>query len=142
MGHDLLAAKERDLKPLLDESSEILGLDYEQTETMEDFLNLAWFAGTQSGRDQMQARATEKEPDIKAVAIGRLEADFKILMERSADSLNLTVPLTIAMWGYLHEAWMAGNHTCETEMMALYIELKSDVGEEARRWLEERGGSR
>jgi hypothetical protein len=141
MRNDLLRAKERDLKPLLEESSEILDLDYEQTETMEDFLNLAWFAGTRSGRDQMEARATQKEPDVKAVAIGRLEADFKVLMENSADMLNLTVPLTISMWGYLHEAWMAGNRTCEAELMALYIELKSDVGEEALQWLEGKGES-
>lgn len=138
MGNDLLAAKERDLKPLLEESVEILDLDLDQAETMEDFLNLAWFAGTRSGRDQMDARATQPEPDVKAVAIGRLEADFKGLMEQSADALNLTVPRTITMWGYLQEAWMAGNRTCEAELMALYIELKSDVDEEAQRWLEEK----
>jgi hypothetical protein len=142
MSNDLLAAKERDLQPLLEESSETLELGYERTETMEDYLNLAWFAGTRAGRDQMDARATQKEPDVKAVAIGRLEADFKGLMEESADALNLTVPRTITMWGYLHAAWMAGNRTCEAELMALYIELKSDVGEEARKWLEEKGGSK
>jgi hypothetical protein len=140
MGHDLLTAKERDLAPLREESSQVLDLDYERTEAMEDFLNLAWFAGTRAGRDQMQARATEQEPDVKAVAIGRLEADFKVLMEQSAAALNLTVPQTITMWGYLHDAWMAGNRTCEAEMMALYIELKSDVGDEALKWLEEKGG--
>jgi hypothetical protein len=136
MGKDLLAAKERDLQPLLDESSEILDLDYEQTEAMEDFLNLAWFSGTRSGHDQMQARATEPDPDVQAVAVAHLKADFKGLMEQSADTLNLTVPRTINMWNYLHEAWMAGSRTCETELMALYIELKSDVGEEAREWLQ------
>jgi hypothetical protein len=137
MGNDLLAAKERDLKPLLDESSEILDLDYDQTEAMEDFLNLAWFSGTRSGRDQMQARATEADPDIQAVAVSHLESDFKGLMDQSADTLNLTVPRTISMWNYLHDAWMAGNRTCEAELMALYIELKSDVAEEALKWLEE-----
>ena len=135
-GRDLLAAKERDLRPLLGESSEVLDLDYEQAEAMRDFLNLAWFSGTQSGRDQMRARATESDPDIEAVAARHLESDFKSLMDRSADLLNLSVPRTISMWNYLHKAWMAGNRTCEAEMMALYVELKSDVGEEARRWLE------
>jgi hypothetical protein len=139
MGNDLLAAKERDLKPLLDESSEILDLDYDQTEAMEDFLNLAWFSGTRSGRDQMQARATEPNPDVQAVAVSHLESDFKGLMDQSADTLNLTVPRTISMWNYLHDAWMAGNRTCEAELMALYIELKSDVGEEALKWLEGKG---
>jgi hypothetical protein len=137
MRNDLLAAKERDLKPLLEESAEILDLDYGQTEAMEDFLNLAWFSGTRSGRDQMNARATESNPDLEAVAVSHLESDFKGLMDQSADTLNLTVPRTINMWNYLHEAWMAGNRTCATEMMALYIELNSDVGDEALKWLED-----
>jgi hypothetical protein len=137
MKRDLLAAKERDLRPLLEESSEVLDLDYEQTEAMEDFLTLAWFAGTRSGRDQMNARATEADPDIAAVAVSHLESDFKGLMDQSADTLNLTVSRTIRMWNYLHSAWMAGNRTCEAEMMALYLELTSDVGEEALKWLDE-----
>ena len=140
MKNDFLAAKERDLAPLLTESAAVLDLDHEQAATLEGFLELAWFAGTRAGRDQMDARATQPEPDVKAVVVGRLEADFKGLMEQSADALNLTVPLTITMWGYLHEAWMAGSRTCEAEMMALYIEIKSDVGEEARKWLEDEGG--
>jgi hypothetical protein len=139
LGSDLLAAKERDLQPLLDESAETLGLDYEQTEAMEGFLNLAWFSGTRFGRNQMQARTAQGEPDVPAVAISQLEAEFKALMEESADTLNLTVPRTIDMWNYLHEAWMAGNRTCEAEMTALYIETQSDVGAEALRWLEEKG---
>ncbi len=140
-GNDLIAAKERDLKPLLEESAEVLQLDYGQTEAMEDFLNLAWFSGTRSGRDQMEARATQEDPDVKSVAIERLEVDFKALMDRSADVLNLTVPRTICMWNFLHDAWMAGNRTCETEIMALYIETQSDVGEEARKWLDDIGKS-
>jgi hypothetical protein len=139
MRRDFIAAQERDLQPLLEESVEILDLDYEQSEAMEDFLILAWASGTRSGRDQMEARATKPRPDVRAVVIANLEADFKSLMEESADALNLTVPRTINMWNYLHEAWMAGNRTCETELMALYIEIKSDVGEEALRWLQERG---
>jgi hypothetical protein len=138
MGRDLLAAKERDLRPLLEESTEILELDHEQAEAMADFLTLAWFAGTRSGRDQMDARATEANPDVEAVAVSHLESDFKGLMDQSADTLNLTVPRTIDMWNYLHAAWMAGNHTCEAEMMAMYLERTSDVGEEALKWLEEK----
>lgn len=137
MGRDLLAAKERDLKPLLEESVEILDLDLEQTELMEDFLNLAWFSGTRSGRDQMNARATQSNPNVEAVAITNLKSEFKGLMDQSANTLNLTVPRTIEMWNYLHDAWMAGNRTCEAEMMALYLETQSNVGEEAQKWLEE-----
>jgi hypothetical protein len=138
MGKDLLAAKERDLRPLLEESTELLELDYDQTEAMEDFLTLAWFAGTRSGRDQMNARATEANPDVEAVVVAHLESDFKGLMDQSANALNLTVPRTISMWNYLHEAWMAGNRTCEAEMMAMYLEHTTDVGEEALEWLEEK----
>lgn len=139
MRNDLLAAKERDLRPLLEESSEILALDHRQAEAMDDFLTLAWFAGTRSGRDQMNARATESNPDIEAVAVSHLESDFKGLMDQSADTLNLTVPRTINMWNYLHAAWMAGNRTCEAEMTALYLETQSDVGAEALEWLEGEG---
>ena len=139
IGEDLLAAKERDLRPLLEESSEALELDCEQTEAMEDFLTLAWFSGTHSGREQMNARATEVDPDIEAVAVSHLESDFKGLMDQSADTLNLTVPRTIGMWNYLHAAWMAGSRTCEAEMTALYLELRSDVGEEALEWLKGKG---
>jgi hypothetical protein len=133
--NDLLAAKERDLKPLLEQSEEVLDLDYEQIEAMEDFLNLAWFSGIRSGQAQMHARATEADPDIRAVAVKHFEADFKELMERSADTLNLSLPGTISMWSFLHQAWMAGNRTCEAELMGLYLEMKSDVAEEALDWL-------
>jgi len=139
MGRDLLAAKERDLEPLREESAHVLELDYDQTEVMEDFLDLAWFSGTRSGRDQMNARATQRNPDVKALAISNLQTEFKGLMHESADSLNLTVIGTITMWNYLHEAWLAGTRTCETEMMAIYLETQHDVGEEASKWLQERG---
>ncbi len=138
-GNDLLAAKERDLKPLREESADQLDLDYEQTAALEDYLDLAWFSGTRSGHAQMQARATEPEPDIRAVAVESLESEFKVLMDESAETLNLTVPKTISMWNFLHQAWMAGNRTCEAELMGLYLELKSDVAEEALKWLEEEG---
>lgn len=135
-GSDLLAAKERDLKPLQEESEEILEIDYEQAEAMEDFLNLAWCSGIRAGRAQMQARATEDKPDIRAIAVEHFEADFRELMEQSADALNLSLAGTIAMWSLLHQAWMSGNRTCEAELFGLYLEMKTDVAEEALEWLE------
>jgi hypothetical protein len=138
-GNDLLAAKERDLKPLLEEIEETLELDYDQGEAMEDFLNLAWFAGIRSGQAQMNARATEENPNVRAVAIEHFETDFKDLMEQSADLLQLSLPSTISMWALLHQAWMAGNRTCEAELMGLYLQMKSDVAEEAREWLDGEG---
>lgn len=135
-GNDLLVAKERDLKPLRGESEDALGLDYEQTEAMEDFLDIAWCAGLRSGQAQMEARAKERRPNIAAVAIRHFEEDFKELMEESADTLNLSLAGTISMWSFLHQAWMAGNRTCEAEMMGLFMEVKNDVAEEALKWLE------
>jgi hypothetical protein len=140
-GNDLLAAKERDLKPLLQEGED-LDLDYAQTEALEDFLNLAWFSGIRAGQAQMNERATQKEPDVRTVAIHHFEADFKGLMEQSADALNLSLPGTISMWGLLHQAWMAGNRTCEAELMGLYLERQADVTEEAQRWLDDEGEGR
>jgi hypothetical protein len=91
----------------------------------------------------MEARAKERRPNIAAVAISHFEEDFKELMEESADTLNLSLASTISMWSFLHQAWMAGNRTCEAEMLGLFMEMKSDVAEEAAKWLksEEEGGS-
>lgn len=137
--NDLLAAKERDLKPLREESGDALGLDYEQTEEMEDFLDSSWCAGLRSGQAQMEARAKERNPNIAAVAIEHFEVDFKELMEESADALNLTLANTIVMWSFLNQAWMAGNRTCEAEMMGLFMEVTNNVAEEAQKWLEDEG---
>lgn len=138
-GEDLLAAKERDLTPLREECVAVLKLDASQTLAMEGALDSAWFSGMRAGHDQLEARATQSDPDLRAVAVARLESEFKGLMEVAADRLNLTLSETISMWGLLHQAWMAGNRSGETELMALYVELNTDVPEEVRRWLEERG---
>lgn len=108
---------------------------------MEASLDSAWFSGLKAGHDQMEARATQRKPDIRAVAVERLESEFKALMEEAADHLNLSLTETISMWGLLHQAWMAGNRSGEAELMALYIELNTDVAGEVRRWLEQRGDS-
>jgi hypothetical protein len=136
-GDDLLVAKERDLEPLLEESTELFDLDYDQMIAMEDWLTLAWCSGIRSGHAQLEAKATQTDPDLGAVAARQFESDFKPLMLKSADSLNLTMPATISMWSFLREAWMAGNRTSTHELMRLYIEVNSDVPEEARQWLEE-----
>lgn len=134
--NDLLSAKERDLKPLLGESADCLDLDYSQTADMEAFLNEAWFSGTRSGHAQMRERANQRRFDIKPVGLEEIEAGFKELMEESADTLNLTLGETIRMWGFLGEAWIAGTQTCEAELMATFLELRSDVAQEALDWLE------
>jgi hypothetical protein len=140
-GEDLLAARERDLAPLREECIEVLRLDAGQTTAMGESLDSAWFSGMRAGHDQMEARATQRDPDLRAVAVARLETEFKGLMEEAAERLNLTLTETISMWGLLHQAWMAGNRSGSAELMALYVELNTDVAEEVRRWLEERGDS-
>jgi hypothetical protein len=141
-GEDLLAAKEQDLAPLREECVGMLNLDAGQAAAMDASLDSAWFSGLRAGHDQMEAQATQENPDIRAVAVGRLESEFKVLMEATAERLNLTLPETISMWGLLHQAWMAGNRSGSAELMALYVELNTDVAEEVRRWLEERGDTK
>lgn len=133
---DLLRAKERDLKPLLEEGVRCLDLDREQALAMDGFLHEAWFGGTRSAHAQMRERTIQRRFDIAPVGVAEIEAEFKALMEESADALNLTVGLTVRMWGFLSEAWIAGTQTCEAELMATFFELRSDVSEEAQKWLE------
>jgi hypothetical protein len=134
---DLLSAKERDLKPLLGESVAMLELDSEQTLEMDAFLTEAWVHGTNAGHAQILTRTLQREATVNRAGIKKVEAEFKALMEESADALNLTVDETISMWSYLGQAWIAGTRACETEVMASLLETKSDVAEEALRWLEE-----
>jgi hypothetical protein len=134
-GNDLLAAKERDLGPLREESADLLDLDPDQEATLAAFLEAAWLSGLRAGYEQMRARATERDPDLRAVAVEQLESRFKPSMEQAAERLNLSLNETICMWGLLHKAWLAGNRSCETELMALYLEVNSDVAGEIQRWL-------
>lgn len=134
---DLLSAKERDLKPLLEESGESLDLDYEQIVEMERFLDEAWFFGSRNGHAQMRARVAARNFQIAPVRVEEIEVQFRALMEASADVLNLSVNLTMTMWGILSRAWSAGTQTCEAELMALLIERDSDIASEALKWLEE-----
>lgn len=133
---DLLSAKERDLKPLLEESAEALDLDYSQLVEMERYLDEAWFFGSRSGHAQMQARVEARRFDIPPVRVKEIEVEFKALMEASADSLNLTTMMTVCMWSILSQAWVAGTKACEAELIALLIEQNSDIASEAQEWLE------
>jgi hypothetical protein len=133
---DLLSAKDRDLKPLLEEGAESLDLDFDQLVEMERFLNEAWFFGSRSGHAQMRARVAARKFDIAPVRVEQIETEFRALMEASAEVLDLSTNLTLSMWGILGRAWTAGLHSCEAELMALMIERNSDVASEALEWLE------
>ncbi len=136
---DILAAMERDLTPLVRESTDSLELDRCQLAEMRSFLVEAWFGGTRSAHAQMHERATQRRFDVGVVGLAELEASFKGLMEDSADTRNLTLPRTIALWDILTRAWIAGTHSCEAELLAIFVEMNSDVAEEALNWLEEQG---
>jgi len=138
---DLLTAKERDLNPLVQESAQSLDLDAGQVEQVETFLNEAWFSGTRSGHAQMVVRTVERKARIKPVGLDEVEAEFKVLMEDSADTLNLTVHHTLDLWDFLGRAWIAGTRTCETEIMGSFIASRSDVAQEALDWLKDSGHS-
>jgi hypothetical protein len=134
---DLRSAKERDLRPLLQDSIDALELDSCKADRMESFLTEAWVHGTNASHAQILARTLQREATTGRAGIEKVETEFKALMEESADALNLTVDQTIVMWSYLGQAWIAGTHSCETEVMASLLETKSDVAEEALRWLED-----
>ena len=133
---DLLTAKERDLKPLLEEGVASLDLDGGQREAMERFLNEAWFFGSRHSQAQMRARVAARRFDIAPVAVEGIESEFRALMEASAEVLDLGIGRTICMWGILGRARSAGTSTCDAEMVALLIERSSDVAGEALEWLE------
>lgn len=140
------SAKERDLKPLLAEGVETLELDERRAGQMEVFFEGAWFSGVRNGHTKLVSqvgrfregpdcpdpRQLPADPDL----LERVEAEFKEMMEASAKALNLPVVSTLAFWEYLLRAWAAGARAYEDEVMAALIERESDVGAEARRWLE------
>jgi hypothetical protein len=136
--NDLLAAKERDLAPLLRESSTSLDFDATQASEMSAFLSEAWFLGANAGHSQVMTRALQREADVDRAGVEKVEAEFKALMERSADALELPADETISMWSVLGKAWIAGAHACETEALANFLKEDSGIAEEALRWLEDK----
>jgi hypothetical protein len=130
---NMLEAERQALQPLLRESTAALDLNEEQIIDMDGFLAQAWIAGALAGHANMTAKVLDKSLDL-----GDFEARIKPLVEESADTLNLTISQTLHMWDYLSQAMVAGVKSCEAELMAMLIEQKHDVSEEALQWLEER----
>jgi hypothetical protein len=137
---DLLTAKERDLSPLFEESAETLDLDSRQAVQMEAFLDEAWFGGSYTGHAQVLGWAEKQGTEVPPPDMAAVEAEFKGLMEASAEALDLNVVATIHAWGILGRAWVAGVHSCRNELMALLVTSRTDVAAEVQRWLEEKGG--
>jgi hypothetical protein len=131
----VLTAKEQDLRPLAEESRELLALDGEQAVSMEGFLHDAWFFGIRCGHIVMVEGKMGTE-DASA-AMPPIEEGFQNLMEAMAESLNLTISATISAWRLLSKAWLAGARFWEVEIAARLIEMSSENFDEALRWLEE-----
>jgi len=128
-------AKEKDLKPLAEESAETLGLDSRQLAEMEAYLHDAWFFGIRTGHKVMVETKMGKEDPTPIIA--SMQGEFQELMERLGDALNTTVSTTIQAWNYLGRAWVAGARFWEVEMAARLIERQTGGFEEMLRRLEE-----
>jgi hypothetical protein len=116
----VLTAKDRDLRPLLEECAEALGLDDRQIGEMDVGLHEAWFFGIKTGHKVMvEAKVGQSDPPA---VIHSLQDEFQDLMERCAEALNLTVGGTIEAWNYLGQAWIAGAQFWEVEIAARLIE--------------------
>jgi hypothetical protein len=132
------SAKERDLKPLAEESAEKLDLDRRQLEVMEGYLHDAWFFGIRTGHTVMvETKMGQTDP---APVILDMQDEFQELMERCGEALNTTVGATIQAWNYLGEAWIAGARFWEVEVAARLIESRKGGFDEAIRHLGDLGG--
>lgn len=129
------SAKEHDLKPLAEESAEMLGLDDKQVAELEQYLQDAWFFGIRTGHAVM-LETKMGQTDALPVIEG-MQDEFQDLMERLADDLNTTVGTTLAAWDYLGQAWVAGAKFWEIEIAARMIEWQSGGFEEMLRRLED-----
>lgn len=128
-------AQERDLKPLLEESTERFDLDPRQATEMRAGLYEAWFFGVRTGHKvTVETRMGETDP---MPVILSMQGQFQEVMERCADGLNLTVNETIAAWNYLGQAWIAGAKFWEVEIAARLIEDQLGDIEDALRDLED-----
>ncbi len=128
------SAKEQDLKPLAEQCAEDLGLDRGRLETMESYLQDAWFFGVRTGHAVIvETKMGRTDP---APVIASMQDEFQDLMERMAEALNTTLGATVAAWDYLGRAWIAGARFWEVEIAARLIEQQAGSFEEALRRLE------
>jgi hypothetical protein len=131
------SAKERDLRPLAEESAERLAFDSRQLAEMESYLHEAWFFGIRTGHAVIvETKLGQSDPT--AVILG-MQDEFQELMERCAEALNTTVSATLEAWDYLGRAWVAGAKFWEVEIAARLIESQAGSAEEALRRLEADG---
>lgn len=128
------SAREKDLKPLAEESAERLALDSRQLAEMENYLHEAWFFGVRIGHAVMVETKMGKT-DPTPVILG-MQDEFQELMERCAEALNTTVGATLQAWDYLGQAWVAGARFWEVEITARLIESQTGGFDEVLRRFE------
>jgi hypothetical protein len=129
------SAREKDLKPLAEESAESLDLDSRQVAAMENYLHEAWFFGVRTGHAVM-VETKMGQTDATPVILG-MQDEFQDIMERCAEALNTTVGGTLEAWDYLGRAWVAGARFWEVEIAARLIESQTGGFDEALRRFEE-----
>jgi hypothetical protein len=132
-----LTAEEVEIRPLVSEAEESLELCRDAVAALESFLSEAWFSGVRAGHSQMLTRATERKVPFGAIDMRPVETEFRALMERCAEELNLTVARTVDAWDLLGRAWIAGARSFQAEIAARLLEGGSDVAKEALEWLDE-----
>lgn len=131
-----LTAEEVELRPLVAEGEESLEIDGARAAKLEGFLSDAWFSGVQAGHSQMLTRATQRKSPMGPIDMRPVETEFRALMERCAEALNLSVARTLLAWGLLGRAWIAGARSYQAEVAARVLEANSDVAKEALEWLD------
>jgi hypothetical protein len=129
----VLTAKERDLRPLADESAEALALDDTQAAAMVSHLQDSWFSGIRMGH-RVMSEAKLGETDAASVVFSMRE-ELQDLMESLGEGLDTTVSATIAAWDYLGRAWIAGAKFWEVEIAARLIEQEAGGFDEMLRKL-------
>jgi hypothetical protein len=128
------SAKQRDLRPLIEESIVTLGFDSAQRAALEAHLDEAWFFGVRLGHAVMlEAKMGQSDP--RPVILG-MQDEFQELMEGLADALGTTVGRTIQAWELLGRAWIAGSEFWEVEVAARLIESQAFSLDEALRRLD------
>lgn len=117
------SAKKQALKPLAEESAELLELDDRQLDDLELHLDDAWFFGIRTGHAVMlETKMGHGDP---TPVLLDMQGEFQDLMERLAEDLNTTVGGTLTAWNYLGQAWVAGARFWEVEITARLIEDRS-----------------
>jgi hypothetical protein len=127
---NLLAAKRRDLAPLIERSAAVLKLEGAKAQVAEDLLSRAWNVGGKIGG--AHALSELGGPPVEAPD---LEVELKPLLETAGEALELGVLGMVAASTFLSQAVIGGAKAGQAETLALAIERSHDLSGEAMEWL-------